>query len=112
MFHIPCVCPVTVQEMIVGRDMLFVVTGGAAHIGATATAYMNQGELVVEVHQLEGHKEGPLAAELARYAVERLRRTVTVVMGIHKDEATPEDIQNIVESVRAGWREMIDAMSQ
>ena len=94
----PCHIEIKVQPM--GKDYVFIITGGAAHIGATVTAYTDQGKIVVEGTGLPGHKELELAKELAFQAIRDLGVTVTVIMGIHIDQATKEAIQSIVSFVR------------
>lgn len=84
-----------------GNDYAFLITGGKAHIGALAIAYYDQeGRLTVEGNQVPGHREGPLTNELALVAAERLHATVSVVMGIHVDQATKEMIAEIVAYVQ------------
>lgn len=83
-----------------GRDYIWVLTGGVAHIGAVATSYYEDSELKTVVQSLPHHKEGELAAELAEKAATRLRATVTVVAGIHIDNATKEEIGRIIADVR------------
>lgn len=83
-----------------GRDYVWLVTGGDAHVGAVAVAYWNGGELHSQVLTVPSHREGELALELAELACRRLQTTVTVAAGIHIDHATKEQIRDIVEEVR------------
>ncbi|RKD24707.1 hypothetical protein BEP19_08435 [Ammoniphilus oxalaticus] len=83
-----------------GDDYVFVITGGKAHIGASATAYYYEDQLQVEGVALPRHKEWELARELALQAAEQLGVTVTVVMGIHVDQASREMIDSIIVFVR------------
>ncbi|OWR32826.1 hypothetical protein CDO73_03805 [Saccharibacillus sp. O23] len=85
----------TVERQEIGKDTLFVVRGGEAHIGAVSTAYFEDGAIVVETTSLPGHKEALLSEPAARRAAESLRRTVTVVMGIHYDGITAEQIAEV-----------------
>lgn len=88
-----------------GTDLAVLITGGRAHIGAVATAYAEGDGIKVETHQLPGHREGELAAEMAGLAASSLDCTVTVAMGIHLDNATREEIDEIVGTVRRLMRE-------
>lgn len=83
-----------------GKDIAFLITGGQAHVGAVATAYSVNNRTEVIVHALPGHREGDLAAEVARMAAEVLGCTVVVAMGIHVEGATKEEIHAIVQTVR------------
>jgi gallate decarboxylase subunit D len=88
-----------------GKDFLFTVTGGEAHIGAVSTAYLADGEWVVETQELPGHKEGPLSAMLALAGARALNATVTVVAGIHIQHASKEDIAQAVEQSEVRFKE-------
>lgn len=46
------------------------------------------------------HKEGELAFECAELAAKTLNCTCTVIIGIHIDNATSKDINNIINFVR------------
>lgn len=82
-----------------GNDWVFQISGGRAHIGAVAIAYPDGDRIHSESLSVPGHREEQLATEMARYAANELKQTVTVLMGIHVDHATKKDIQEIIESV-------------
>ncbi|QDH23383.1 hypothetical protein [Saccharibacillus brassicae] len=86
---------IVVERRDVGRDTLLIVTGGAAHIGAVSTAYMERGEVRVQTCVVPGHREQVLSEPAARRAARLLRRTVTVAMGIHYDGLTRAQIDEI-----------------
>ncbi len=91
-----------------GEDRVFLVTGGTAHIGATATAYMGEdGDVLVDVTTLPGHRERELAAELAMQAASALGRTIAVLVGIHLDKPTKQEIADIVEEARLRMAEVL-----
>ncbi|MEC0239588.1 hypothetical protein P4H66_06915 [Paenibacillus dokdonensis] len=89
---------IRIEEVPVGRDILLVITGGSAHIGAVATAYYcNDAKgATVQTVDLPRHREHDLAAEMAEKAAEALRITVTVAAGIHYDGINREQISEIV----------------
>ncbi|MNH77442.1 hypothetical protein D3C87_316860 [compost metagenome] len=82
----------------IGRDILLIITGGHAHIGAVSTAYPSQ-RYSAEVHTaaVPGHKESLLSADFALRASKWLNRTVTVVMGIHYDNLSSEQIECVCQ---------------
>lgn len=80
--------------------MIYVITGGIGHIGAVATAYIDGGEIQCQVVECPGHREGPLAKELAQLAAFVLGRTVTVTVGIHLEHATSKEIVEMVQLTR------------
>ncbi|WP_433946633.1 hypothetical protein [Paenibacillus sp. SN-8-1] len=82
----------------IGRDILLIITGGDAHIGAVSTAYPS-GKFSPEVHTAEvpGHKESLLSSDFALRASKWLNRTVTVVIGIHYDNLSSEQIDRVCQ---------------
>ena len=91
-----------------GGDRVFLVTGGTAHIGATAMAYAGtEGGIRAEALAVPGHRERELAEELALQAASALGCTVTVAVGIHLDEPDRQQIADAVEEARAKMREVL-----
>lgn len=86
-----------------GRDLLLIVTGGDAHVGAVAVCHEQGAELMV----VPGHKEGPLAAECAEAIALAAGCTCAAVAGIHQDDATGEEIAAIMANVRKALRTLI-----
>lgn len=89
----------TLEEIEVGRDMLIIIKGGEAHIGAVSTAYPVRKDpflVKVETTSVPGHKEHLLSEKFARHCTEQLHRSVTVVMGIHFDGLSMDEINTIV----------------
>jgi len=102
---------ITFTKAQLGRDYLFTITGGesmsGAHIGAVAVAFWQGEEVLVKCSELPSHKEGELARETALLAAKQLKCTCTVVCGIHIDNATHEQIAEIVEYVRSGFNNLL-----
>ncbi|WP_166244428.1 hypothetical protein [Paenibacillus turpanensis] len=106
----PNIYGISIQAVIMGKDVLFSVTGGEAHIGAAATAfYSEEGTVHSDVLILPGHREGELAVELARMAALALSCTVVVVAGIHLHQPTKQDIEEVVAETK---REMALMLSR
>ncbi len=94
-----------------GRDLLLLVGGGEAHVGAVAVARPaaaggGAGSVVIPPH-----KEGPLAAECAVLVAEAAGCTCAAVAGIHQDQATGAEIAAISDHVRAAARELAAALA-
>lgn len=93
---------IKLKTVPVGRDMLLIITGGEAHIGAASTAYVSgEGAVLEQTSSVPGHKEYTLTGGLAVRAAESLQRTVTVVMGIHYDGLDKEQILEITKRTEA-----------
>ena len=82
---------VELQE--IGRDIMCLLTGGAAHIGATALATPNT-QTVDQVLLLElaKHREGELAKLFALTLAKYFNCTVQATVGIHYDNITQDEI--------------------
>ncbi|USB31580.1 hypothetical protein [Paenibacillus sp. YPG26] len=87
---------IRVEYREIGSDILLIITGGDAHIGAVSTSY-SSGKFPAEVHTaaVPGHKEHLLSADFAWRASKRLNRTVTVVMGIHYDNLSSVGVDEV-----------------
>ena len=101
---------VHLQPVAQGRDFLVLITGGQAHVGAVAACNGRGSRDHVRSQpgtiQLTGHREGPLAAEAAEILALASGRTCAAAVGIHQDQATPEEIHEIVAHVREGLDQM------
>lgn len=84
-----------------GRDLLLLITGGQAHVGAVAVCGTGlDGQSAAELVEVPGHKEGPLAREAASELCRITGRTCVAVVGIHQEKATRREIVAIVANVR------------
>lgn len=82
-----------------GKDYAVSIMGGDKfHIGATATCVPGSISTVVAV---PGHKEEPLALELASIISHSLDCVVSVSIGIHYNTITQEQINQVVLLVNA-----------
>ena len=99
-----------------GRDLVVLITGGGAHVGAIAACDGRIASTATSagggVLQMPGHREGPLAAEAAETLAAVAGRTCAAVVGIHQDEATPVEIQDIVAHVRRGLQQLATLFSE
>lgn len=86
---------INVRSLPMGRDLLIMITGGDAHIGAASTAYYVADNIEVQTSIVPGHKEHTLSEDMAIQAATILKRTVTIVMGIHYDNLTKSEIIDI-----------------
>lgn len=104
---------IDIQSTHMGRDMVFLVTGGDAHIGAVATAYCTDDkEVIVDVVKLPSHREADLAAELAEKACLFLGCTVTALVGIHLDHPSKQDIDDVVVETRRKMEQLLSSLKK
>ena len=90
-----------------GRDLQVLCGGGASHVGAVALAAPNDahapqsdqsdsgGQVDARVLTLPGHKEDALALRMAQSMAEALHCAVCVSAGIHYDNITRAEIQQV-----------------
>ncbi len=98
---------VVAQVDRVGDDLLVLLTGGRAHVGAVAVAQPrpslrdpDQPSSTGSVITLLGHKEDAPAKGMAEALAARLQRNVVVVAGIHWDALSGEGIAAVTELCR------------
>ncbi len=105
---------VTATVQAVGRDLLVTISGGQAHVGATAVVApaggrrRGFGRLAV----VPPHKEGPLAEAGAVRIAAAAGCTCVCVAGIHQDAATHEEIKAIVANALAAVDRLADALAR
>jgi hypothetical protein len=88
---------------ILGKDILVVLSGGVAHIGAVAMAQPRpsladprKAGATSSVYTYVGHREDVIAKAMSEKLVKILNRKVAVVAGIHWDNLKDEEIEIIV----------------
>jgi gallate decarboxylase subunit D len=99
----------TCEYSLLGNDLLLVIYGGThPHIGAVALGIPRESLMDSNAHSasvsiltLTGHKDDEIAREIARSTAASLRRVVTVIVGIHLDQATEAQIQSFIINARS-----------
>ena len=95
----------TMTALPVGKDFAVTLSGGEPpHIGAVAVAQprpslKKDGSIssTASVIALVGHKEDMLARKVALHMAKELQTVVSVSCGVHLDDVTEEEIQQILE---------------
>lgn len=90
---------ISVKSVWMGRDILILVKGGDAHIGALALA--NRGE-IISAGETPHHRELELAKYLSIFFSKKLDCAACVCMGIHYDAITRAEIGEIRDIVQSG----------
>ena len=92
---------------LLGNDILAVLSGGVAHIGAIAMAQPRpsiadprKAGATSSVYTYVGHKEDIIAKTMSETLAKGLNRKVVVVAGIHWDNLKDEEIEVIVKLCR------------
>ena len=85
----------------VGSDALGVLTGGDAHLGATAIAQpTDKAEDQVLSLKLPEHREEELARNMAWDLARILKRNVQIIAGVHFDNITEFEIKTVIDIVQ------------
>ena len=87
---------VTLRAVEIGDDLLVTITGGKAHIGATAFGTNAGGLASSSVITTPGHRDDRVAKTAAEKLAKALKKNVTVVAGIHYDQITKEEIAEVL----------------
>lgn len=83
-----------------GEDFLLTLTGGEEHAGAVAVGLFDEksGRASSSVLTLPGHREEQLALDSAKRVSKATGKTSVVVVGIHVDNISLEEIKEIIST--------------
>lgn len=91
-----------------GNDAVVVIAGGKEHIGAVSMSKLsylssncNNRKMDTSVLSIEGHKENILFTVISELMSNALNGCVVAVGGIHVDNASPDMINDIVDTVKS-----------
>ena len=105
---------VNVAVSSMGSDLVVRIFNQDAHIGAVAIGdydYEHKRTYVSVVTRL-GHKDDALAREAAYMLSKSIKKPVCVIAGVHLDDITKEEIDNILSNTKTAISEIIDLCSQ
>ncbi len=91
---------IELRSISLGQDYQILISGGQAHIGASAVAVCyDRKQVKVNVSQIAvyGHKEDELAQMIAKKLSRATGATVAVTAGIHFDGLSQVEIGQIVK---------------
>ncbi len=100
-------CNINAECLEVGGDLVIIVYGGdAPHVGSASVAQpvasCSRDAMTVSVSTLAvaGHRDYVIANIIAERVAKSTGRVVSVVAGIHIDDAKPSEIEDIVSAAR------------
>ena len=95
---------VSAHVLLVGSDILVILTGGRAHIGAVAIAQPRPSirdakkiSSTSSVFTRVGHKEDVVVKAMSEELSKELNKIVVVAAGIHWDKMKKREIEMIIE---------------
>ncbi|MFW9946583.1 MAG: hypothetical protein ACFFBZ_12970 [Promethearchaeota archaeon] len=90
---------VDLNSFEMGDGLVLMLTGGnKPHIGAVALAIPYKQTSSASLLSVYGHKDGEIAKPIAEKVSKVIRKTIVVIVGIHLDNATKEDIQQFINN--------------
>ena len=97
-----------------GDDAAVTICGGAAHIGAVALAVYEpeRDSATVSTITVLSHRDDVVASSAAKELARGLRCTVTVSVGIHIDDAGPEEIRRLRENGAACCAALLEKLRE
>ena len=91
--------PITVTATPAGSDWNIIVLGGySPHVGSVSLAEFKDNAVTLRTLVCETHKDHVVGDQFARTIAHKLHCTVCVSCGIHFDNPTAEDLQQIVST--------------
>jgi len=87
----------------IGKDYLVIISGGSEHIGAAALGQcydIGAGKANSSVITAFGHREDGPARETAQYLSKALKSNTAVIAGIHFDNLSAGEIDEILAAVQ------------
>ncbi|MBY8997319.1 MAG: hypothetical protein KGD60_06285 [Candidatus Thorarchaeota archaeon] len=107
--------PIFIETKEIGNDLLIAIYGGDTHhIGGVATAYPTESHyrdattVSVSTLTLPGHKDYVVANTAAEKICKALEVPTVVTVGIHYDNASNKEIEEIISVVNALVEEIIE----
>jgi hypothetical protein len=105
---------VTLLANKIGSDFVIYIYNQNAHIGAVAVAdYEHTSQRTsVSVMTRLGHKDDAIAQKAAYLICKSIKKPVCVIAGIHLDDITKEEIEEILAKTEAVVGELIDLIKR
>ncbi len=89
---------VRLKSYEIGNDRLIIITGGEKeHIGS-ATLIEDKGDLQTMIKK--GHKDHIVSEKMANIIYDTIEKDLLVICGIHIDNASTEEIDNLVRNAK------------
>lgn len=91
---------VNLSAHYIGNDLVLFIYNDNAHIGAVAVGEYDHKEQRASTSVITrlGHKDDAIAQEVAHLIAKQTKRPVCVIVGIHIDNATESEINQILDN--------------
>jgi gallate decarboxylase subunit D len=101
---------VTLEAAFFGSDLVIKIFNANAHLGAVAIGEYDtvQKRASVSVHTRLGHKDDALAQQAAYTISKTLHLPVCVIAGVHIDDITPSEIDQVLANAAAAVQSFLN----
>jgi gallate decarboxylase subunit D len=101
---------ISLSVQTIGTDILAIINNAQAHIGAVAVAEFSSAENRASTSIITrfGHKDDQIAGSAAHAICKCLQKPVCVIAGIHLDDITKEEIEQIVQNCADAVKEFLN----
>lgn len=90
---------VELKSFKMGDDIVLMLQGGdTPHIGAVALAIPYKNTASASLITASHHKDGDLAKPLSEKVAKNLNTKVVLIVGLHIDSATKDDIERLISN--------------
>lgn len=97
-----------------GKELVVCLYNENAHLGAVVVGEYDpvSGRASTSVITRTGHKDDAVAVEAAHTIAKATRQAVCVMAGIHIDNVTPQEIQQVVENCKGVVAKLVTAITK
>lgn len=102
------------EQRIIGEDLVISLTGGKGHIGAVAVGYYDRipGHASSSVITLPSHRDDAIALDAARRISSVTHSTTVFTAGIHFENITAEEIEEVLSASDELINEFIGSLKE
>jgi hypothetical protein len=102
------------EHRIIGEDLVVTLTGGKAHVGAVAVGYYDRipGHASSSVITLPSHRDDAIALDAARLISSVTHSTTVFTSGIHFENITVEEIEEVLAASNELINEFIGSLKE
>lgn len=83
----------SVKVLHIGEDILIIISGGKAHIGAVSlTNHKNAPKTI----SLDSHKEDVITSNMAKTLQTKTKKNLCIIAGVHFNDILPREINDVL----------------
>lgn len=105
---------ISLRADTLGDSMVVMIYNENAHIGAVAVGEWDgkEGRASVSVHTRVGHRDDVIAQKAAYTISKSLKKPVCVIAGVHVENITAVEIEEVLENARVVVEEFLEKVKR